>query len=138
MKIPYRQKLTLLLSLSALYITGLLTWVLSHWFFERTNFGEEPSALRAFWLQMHGLAGLWFLVLFGFIFHSHLMPAWRRGRKRLTGSLLTAVLAFLSLTVPVLYYIANESIKNSTAIVHTYVGLAAVLVFLLHYFSKQA
>lgn len=137
MKIPLRQKIILLLTLTALYATGVSVWVLSRWFLVVSAFGPESSPMRVFWLQMHSIVSLWFLALFGFIFHSHVMPAWRRGRKRLSGSFLTGVLIFLSLTVPGLFYITDDTLKNNVAAVHTYVGLAAILVFLLHYFSRR-
>jgi hypothetical protein len=120
-----------------MYFTGVFTWVLSHWFIVDVGFGPESSPLRILWLQTHSISSLWFLALFGYIFHSHVIPSWRRGRKRLTGATLTSVLIFLSLTVPGLFYITNDSIKNSVALIHTYVGLALAGVFLLHYFSKR-
>jgi hypothetical protein len=120
-----------------MYLTGVFTWVLSHWFLVNAGFGLESSPLRIFWLQVHSVASLWFLALFGYIFHAHVIPSWRRGRKRLSGMVLTLVLIFLSLTVPGLFYITNEGIKNSVALIHTYVGLSLVAVFLLHYFSKR-
>jgi hypothetical protein len=126
-----------LATLTAVYFTGVLTWVLANWFLTNSGFGPESSPLRVFWLQMHSISSLWFLALFGYIFHSHVIPSWRRGRKRLSGAILTSVLIFLSLTVPGLFYISNDALKNSVALIHTYVGLSLVLVFLLHYFSKR-
>src|SRR5689334_9871281 len=104
MKIPLRQKIILFSTLAALYLTGLLTWILSNWFFVVSSFGAEPTPMRVFWLQLHGVISLWFLAVFGFIFHAHVLPAWKRGRKRWTGSLLSGVLIFLCMTVPGLYY----------------------------------
>jgi len=137
MKLGFRLKFTLLLTLASLYTTGVLTWVLSNWFQVRTSFGTEAPVMRVIWLQVHSIISLWFLILFGYVFHSHVRPAWKRRKKRLTGSLLTGTLIFLSATVPGLFYLTNESLKDSVALIHTYVGLVAVVIFFVHYTAKR-
>lgn len=133
MKLSRRFKLILFATLLTLYTSGVLTWVMTHWFQQNSGFGPEPSPLRTFWLQMHAIVGLWFLPLFGYLFHSHIRPAWRRRRKLKSGTALTAVLIFLCATIPGLYYMSDEAAKNWVALSHTYVGLLALVFFLKHY-----
>ena len=91
--------------------------------------------MRTYWLQLHSVIGLWFLALFGYLFHSHVRPAWRRRRKLKTGTSFTAVLIFLCATVPGIFYFSNEVLKNYTAAAHTYVGLFAIAFFLFHFLN---
>jgi hypothetical protein len=137
MKIKRRLKLILPSTLTLMYLTGVLTWVLGHWFQTDHGFGPESSPFKIWWLQIHSIISLWFLVLFGFLFHSHVIPAWKRRKRRLSGGLLTGTLIFLALTVPGLFYLTNESLKSSVALVHTYVGLVLLFIFLFHYFAKR-
>lgn len=134
MKFSRQMKFVLFTSLSTLYFSGVLVWALGHWFLTDNGFGPEPSAMRTFWLQIHSVIGLWFLALFGYLFHSHVRPAWRRRRKLKTGASLTAVLIFLCATVPGIFYLTNQIAKSYVAAAHTYVGLFAVVIFLIHYF----
>ncbi len=136
MKIPRRFKVILLSSLALLYLTGLVTWVLSHWFQVNSGFGLEPSSLRQWWLQVHSIVGLWFMVVFGYLFHSHVQPAWRRGQKRKSGLALTSLLIVLILTVPALFYVANDGLKSSVAQFHTYAGLSLLLLVIAHLKSR--
>lgn len=137
MKLPLRLKWLVLASLHAMYFTGLITWVMGYWFQVQTAFGNEPSPFRLWWLQLHSIVSLWFLILFGYLFHAHVQPAWRRRKKRRSGAVLTGTLIFLIATVPGLFYIANEYLKSWVAMVHADVGLTVLLIFLLHYYSKD-
>ncbi len=135
MKLTHRFKLILLTSLGLMYATGLLTWITSQFFLNDRGFGREPSPLRVVWLDSHAVSGLWFLALFGYMFHSHIFPALKRKRKIKSGLLLTVVLALLSLSVPGLYYFTSESARAGASWLHTYLGLGALGFFLAHYYS---
>src|ERR1035437_8044871 len=99
MKLKRRFKYILLLTLSTMYVSGLITWIMTHWFLIDSGFGNEPSPFRLFWLQMHSVIGLWYLILFGYMFHAHVRPSWKKGRRIKTGVALTSVLIILCATV---------------------------------------
>jgi hypothetical protein len=136
LKLTPRFKAILLSTLTFLYATGLVTWILSHWFFVHTAFGLERSPFKSFWMQIHAIIGLGFLVIFGYTIGVHVIPSWKRRKKRFTGALLTCTIGLLTLTVPGLFYITIDSLKDSFEFAHTYVGLASLGIFLLHYFAK--
>jgi hypothetical protein len=124
----------LLSTLALLYASGLMTWMLSKWFLLDGGFGLESSPLRVWWLEIHSIAGLFFLVVFGYLLHSHVRPGWRRRKRRKSGGTLTASILFLIITVPFLFYVSNETLKTQVVWIHTYFGIAAVLPFFVHYF----
>ncbi len=137
MKLTLRLKWIVISTLLGLYVTGVAFWVMSHWFMVNIGFGPERSPIATLWLQLHSTVGLWFMVLFGYLFQAHVMPSWKKGKRLRSGTTLTAVSIFLIATVPGLFYISNETMKANVAWVHTYVGLATLVIFLIHYFSKK-
>ena len=67
-----RHEASVHLCVAALVITGLL-WLLFHFFVVvQGEFGEQQHPLEAWWLRLHGFAGMGALLLFG-----SLMPRWR-------------------------------------------------------------
>jgi FtsH-binding integral membrane protein len=137
MRILGRLKYILFATLLGMYLTGFFTWVMSHWLQVDGPLGLEPSPARLWWLQSHSVISLWFLILFGYLFHSHVEPSWRRGQKLKSGAALTGTFILLIVTVPGLFYLTNETLKSSVVWIHTYVGLSVLAVFLIHYFGKK-
>ena len=132
MKLLQPFKTILWFTLVLLYGTGVLVYVLATWFQSDRGMGPEPSPWQLTSLQVHSITGLLFLIFFGYLWATHILPGWRRRRLRGTGALMTGVCIVLMLTVPILFYSTHEEFKNLTGLVHTYLGLASILPFLLH------
>ena len=132
MKIRKRFKYSLYLSLISLYATGVLVWILNTWFHADKGLGPEPSPLALPSLHIHSILGLWFLMVFGYLFHSHILPGLRRQQKLKSGWTILSVCLILILTVPGLFYFTDESFKSVTSLIHIYVGLASILIFAVH------
>lgn len=130
-------KITLLLVAVALYLSGLLTWIFDHWFFINLGFGPEPRPARTWWLHAHSVIGIGFLILFGYLIHSHLRPGWKRRKRRLSGTVLTCFLGLLILTVPFLFYASDDWLKAFAGWLHTYIGIAGLMPFLVHWRFRQ-
>jgi hypothetical protein len=124
-------------TLILMYFSGVITWVLTHWIKFNGGFGPEPTPLRTWWLDVHSIIGLFFMVLFGYLFHSHVRPSWRLRRRRRSGFVLTSGIVLLLLTVPALFYLSNEFAKSQIALFHTYLGLVMFLPFAVHYFFRR-
>lgn len=137
MKLPPGLKLILLMTLTGIYCSGATTWVLDNWFLVDSGLGPEPSPFHKWWMQIHATIGLSFLVLFGYLLHAHVRPAWRLGHRRVSGFFLTAGLVFLMMTVPFLFYWANEEFKDKVEFLHTYVGLSMIVPFAIHYVFRK-
>ena len=138
MKLGWRLKRIVLTSLLAMYLTGLATWFLGHWWLVESGFGLEPTPFRNLALQFHSVISLWFLVLFGYLARAHVIPAWYGGRKIKSGVAVTGTLVVLIATIPGLFYLTLEPVKSAVVCVHTYLGIATLAVFLIHYFSPAS
>ncbi len=132
MKIRKRFKYFLYLSLFTLYATGVVVWILETWFKADKGMGPEPSPFALPSLHIHSILGLWFLIVFGYLFHSHILPGLRRQQKLKSGWAVLLVCLILILTVPGLFYLTDESFKSLTSLIHVSVGLASILIFAIH------
>ncbi len=132
MKIRQGFKAFLYVSLLGLYLSGVLVWILNTWFQRDQGLGLEPSVYATPSLHIHSILGLWFLILFGYLFHSHVLPGLRRKKKIKSGWLLLIVCIVLILTVPGLFYLTNETAKSITSLIHIYIGLSSLLIFGIH------
>lgn len=138
MKLGPRFKAALLWTAAILYITGLAAWALASHFQVDTGYGLEPSPLKPWFLHAHSVAGLVFLVLFGYLWRDHVEPGLRRQKKKRSGLTLVAALVVLFATVPLLFYLTGESARAWTAALHTWLGAALLAPFLYHLRSKRS
>jgi hypothetical protein len=134
-KLPQQFRFIVLTSLAGLYFSGAITWILDNWFLVNNGLGPEPSPFHTWWREIHSIISLSFMVTFGYLLNSHVRPAWRTGRRLKSGFVLTAGIVMLLLTVPALFYLADESLKSKVVFFHTYFGLVMLLPFAVHYFS---
>jgi len=114
-----------------------MSWVLTHWLMNPGLIQDEPSKWRMTWLQSHSVVGLFFFSLFGYLLHAHIRPAWTRRKKRLSGGVLTCLILILLVSVPGLFYVTSELLKPWIIGLHTYLGLALIFFFAIHYVSKS-
>jgi len=136
MKIKRLFKLNLAVTFAALYATGFLYW----WLVSRhpRTPDTDPVAAGPFFLRSHAILGLWSLILFGYLYRSHIQPGLKTARRRLSGFTTLAACATLIITVPGLFYIVNEEQKASVAALHTYLGLAFIVPVFTHAFRWRA
>jgi hypothetical protein len=127
MKINRNLKYFFYLMFGALYLTGVLRYLLS---FFSGEFGPTPLGVLS--LQAHGILSLGFLVFFGYFLAAHVLPSLRQQRHRVSGIIVNIGVIVLSLTVPFLYYGAGDSARNVTIWIHTYFGMAIVIPLVFH------
>jgi len=137
MKLPARFKWIFYSCVVMLYLSGVVFFLSDHFFQVKTEFGMTPPAAQIHILHIHSIVGLFFIFAFGYIYRVHVEPGLRGTRRRKSGISLLAVIAFLCLTVPFLFYATDESLRSSVAAIHTYIGLATVLPFLLHFLLRD-
>lgn len=137
MKIHQPFKNILYLTLFGLYTTGLVVWILQTWFKVDNGFGPEAPASTIWYLRLHAWIGLWFLMVFGYLYGAHIQPGLMGRRKRKSGWILLALFGILFVTVPGLYYITNDDFKNKVALIHTVLGLVLFAPFFVHLLLKN-
>ena len=137
MKVSPRLKISIHVSFSLLYASGLLYFIFDRFIKIQTSLGTENNPNSHAVLEVHAIVGLWFIALMGYMLRAHIEPGWRVNRNRGSGLGLFIPFLILCATVPGLYYLADERMRAGTAFVHTYLGLAAILPLLFHLWAAK-
>jgi hypothetical protein len=126
----YRWLLTALLLVA---VSGV-SWCVLHYFFAaQTSFGSAPNPAEPALLRIHGIAAIAAVFLLGGIATGHVAAAWDRARNRPSGLALSATAITLILSGYALYYITVDSLRAGVGIAHEAIGIAAIVVALVHW-----
>ena len=77
MKLRPGFKLVLYVSLSLLYFSGAYVWA--------RGMAPDASRLTVSLLHFHSIISLWFLILFGYLWHSHIQKGLKARKKMKSG-----------------------------------------------------
>ncbi|MFT4075470.1 MAG: hypothetical protein QM647_08050 [Asticcacaulis sp.] len=120
-------------------IASGITWLVLHYFvLVQGEFGPEHSPYEALSIKAHGAFAFLALWFGGMMWGTHMLKAWSQKRRRWTGTILLLVFAALIVSGYLLYYAGDESIREKASLIHWVIGLAVVLVYLLHRISKKS
>lgn len=115
-----------------------LAWLGLHYFVSRRGeLGVMPHPLEAFSLKVHGAAAMLMLLCLGTLLLPHMLRAWRLGRNRYLGNVLTLVNLVLILTGYALYYFSTEENHAILSSLHWITGLLLPAVLILHIFMGK-
>lgn len=118
------------------YATGALLalsglgWLVCHYLLRAP--GPAPHPLEPWWMRLHGLAVLLFLAALGSVLPVHVRYGWRHRMNRGSGVPVLAAAGLLTLTGYGLYYLVDDDLRDWTSLVHWLVGLAAIVLLILH------
>lgn len=122
---------------AALVITGLL-WLLFHFFVVvQGEFGEQQHPLEAWWLRLHGFAGMGALLLFGSLMPLHIRNAWHHGANRWSGGALVVLMSVLTLSAYALYYAGGEETRLWISTFHWVAGCVLGLNLPVHVLQRR-
>ncbi len=122
---------------AALVITGLL-WLLFHFFVVvQGEFGEQQHPLEAWWLRLHGFAGMGALLLFGSLMPLHIRNAWQHGANRWSGGVLVVLMGVLTLSAYGLYYAGGEETRAWISTFHWIAGCVLGLSLPVHVLQRR-
>jgi hypothetical protein len=120
-----------------LWLSGGL-WLFFHYFVLRQGeFGASRHPLEPWWLMLHGAFAVATTWMFGLLWGVHIAQRWSLRRRRRSGILLIGLLAWLTLSGYLLYYLGNEHLRAITSWLHWSTGLACPLAFVAHRFRTQ-
>ena len=123
-------------TLAAAWFTGG-AWLALHYFMRRQGeLGIEPHPLEPWTLKLHGASAFAALWLAGFLWSSHLVPAWQRIRPA-SGIILAVLFGGLIVSGYLLYYLGGESWRAMVAIAHWLVGLGLPLSLIWHLLDRR-
>jgi hypothetical protein len=128
-----RQKPILYLTISLLWITGML-WLYEHYFAQAAE-GTWTST-QAWSMKIHGAAAMLFLMSFGALILQHVPAGWEQGNKRLSGVSVISACGLLGMTGWGLYYVAGDSLRNNIGLFHGFLGLSLPLILGVHIWTR--
>jgi hypothetical protein len=115
---------------SALLVTGT-AWLLVDRL-KPIYLAETWQKAAAYLLMVHGGAAMLMLLLLGAIIPVHVAVAWRRGKNRVTGSMMLVSNAALIVTAFALYYTGSETWRRQASLLHLGFGLGLPVLWALH------
>lgn len=132
LRIPvfYRQFFYGLLTLS--FCTGILFFALNEWVEIEGEFGPEKHPLQVVFLRIHGAAAFLMLISFGALLSTHIPYGWKSMRLRRSGIFISGIVSFQIFFGYLLYYLANEAIRQYTGYIHIVFGLVMPVALYIH------
>jgi hypothetical protein len=120
------------------FLSGLCWIGAQLWCGDGGPFGESPSALARWSMQVHGGAAMLVLVLLGTLLPGHVKRAWKTRRSRWTGGLMLGVNGLLIATGYALYYAGGEDLRAIASPLHWVAGLGLPALFGWHLWEARA
>lgn len=109
-------------------------WLILQFFFEtRDEFGVTRHPWEPTLLWIHGALSIAIVYLLGWIMARHASEAWRQRKRRVSGGLLTLIVAVLSVSGFLLFFLSDEDWQAQSARVHEVVGLLITLFAIEHW-----
>lgn len=111
-----------------------VAWLLLHYFGQTEGeFGPETNPVEPWALRLHGASMIAALLGVGSLLVVHIWRGWAYRRQRVVGAALATVVALLTLTGYLLYYVSDETLRAGVSIFHWVIGLATLPLFVVHY-----
>lgn len=93
---------------------------------------------RVWVAALHSSGALVLAATLGALWAVHMRSGWRRGKQRISGTLLVIALMLLAATAIGLYYIGDDRAGAAAAFVHLGAGLVATAAFGWHWTRAKA
>ena len=120
--LPRWLRWTLYATTAVLFATGAL-WLAVHFGLKQGGADDLPHPAEPWILRVHGLAMMVGLFIYGSLLRAHMVNAWNLRRNRNTGLLVASMLALVTITGYMLYYVGGETTRPIISIVHWAIGL---------------
>lgn len=92
-----------------------------------------PGAGRVLVAALHSAVGLAVIMLLGSLWTVHMRANWRRGRQRISGAALGAMMLVLAASAVGIFYLGDDALGTAAALIHLGVGLALAVPFGWHW-----
>jgi len=131
--LPPGRKQAIYVISAGVWVTGGL-WLIFHYFVKAVDeFGfDSVHPLEKWWLIAHALFGFWALWMFGVLWPNHIKLGWNTKTRWISGGALFLVIAWLSGSGFLLYYLGDVNWRAWTSLAHWIPGLAGLIAFMLH------
>ncbi len=136
MKMQTKLKKIFYFTFLLLFLTGVFYFAIEIFSSSQDDLNNPFSRTKMWTLRSHSILGLWFFFLFGHLYSKHIGPKLRRDKGKKSGLVFFASLIIVCITVPGLFYITDDHLRDGVAKLHTYLGIALIIPFLLHSIFK--
>jgi hypothetical protein len=121
------------LGFGGVWLTGCI-WLALHTLFEVPDeFGVARNPWEPTVLWVHGVLSVAIAYLFGWVMARHSSEAWRQRKRRISGGLLTGVLAVLSISGFALFFVTDADWQTQSARIHEILGVAVTVFGIEHW-----
>ena len=135
-RMPRRPRVTVYIVMGALWVTGCWWLILDQFAAQRGPFGVMPHPLEPPLLLLHGISSIAAMYLLGWITARHVLRRWTSGMRRLSGSVLAAMLALLVISGFALFFVSEDAWQHAAAVVHEVLGVAVTVFAVQHWFFR--
>ncbi len=132
---PYRLALYALVGTA--WTSGVLFFVLKTWFMIEGDYGPMKHPWQFPSLQIHGATAFCMMIIFGFLLGTHVSLGWKVRPRRKLGIALCSMPVFLIITAYLLYYIAEDDLRDLIGYAHLAVGFCLPLMLFAHVYAKR-
>ena len=108
-------RLYLWTALVACAASGLIEYWQTEWALSFQPLGRWP-------LVLHGVSGMALAIGFGLLMQSHIRPAWRMKKHRISGGLMVSLIVLLIVSGLLLYY-GGAAIHDANRQLHIWLGI---------------
>ena len=117
---------------AGLWASGV-SWLIFHYFLQQpSEFGRTPHPLEPWSLRAHGAFAFGAIWTIGLVSAAHVANGWASARRRVSGILMLGVAGVMGLSGYLLYYLGDEGLRDTTAVVHWGLGLGTPILFVWH------
>jgi hypothetical protein len=136
LQLSQRHRRTLYAVSLAVLLSGL-AWAVVHRLDMAGRAGDGLRRWKPTMLQVHGLAGIGFVLLFGTLLPGHVRRAWHAKKNRPNGAFFLIAVSVLIITGYILYYVGDETWRERLSNTHLWLGLAAPVLLAWHIFCGR-
>ena len=115
------------------WLTGCIWLVLHLYYAAPDEFGITRHPWEPTLLWVHGVLSIVVAYLFGWTMARHASEGWRLHKRRISGGLLTFVVAVLSISGFMLFFVTSDGWQMQSARVHEVIGVLVTLFAVEHW-----
>ena len=129
---------SLYISFALAWCSGISFFILKTWFIIDGDFGPEKHAWQYPALQIHGAAAFVMMTTLGVIVGAHVQHSWRLNRHRKRGLAIVAMVGSLIISAYLLYYIAQDEVREIVELVHLAIGFTLPIALVAHVWKRTS
>jgi len=119
------------------WCSGLSFFALKTWFVVEGEFGPVKHGWQFPALQLHGAAAFLMMITFGFLLGAHVQYCWNLGQQKKRGIVIITLSASLIVSAYLLYYIAQDDVREVVEYVHLAIGFSLPFALIAHVWKRK-